>query len=73
MASGTGRAKIQAAYTRALQRNTWAAMVGIKPELAGTNPDFSTMSPKKVWAYIDGIEQSNGMDRVAIEAKTKAI
>jgi hypothetical protein len=73
MSSAKGRQKVQHAYTRFLQRNTWAAMVSIKPELQGNAPDFSTMSVRKVWAFLDKVEQENGMDRKEIERRTQAL
>jgi len=73
MSSATGRQKAQHAYARFLQRNTWAAMVSIKPDLEGTAPDFSAMSVRKVWAFLDKVEQENGMDRKEIERRTRAI
>ena len=48
-------------------------MVSIKPELQGNAPDFSTMSVRKVWAFLDKVEQENGMDRKEIERRTQAL
>lgn len=71
MASGTGRAKLQYSYTRWLQKNTWAAILEIKPELEKLNPDFHTMSIKKGWAFLDMIEKKFNIDRKLVEEKTR--
>jgi len=74
MSSGKGRAKLSHAYTRFLQRRTWAAMVRLLPDLSGIEvPDFNTVSTRKGWVFIDEIEKKYGMDRDEIERNTRAL
>lgn len=73
MPSSQGRQKVQSAYQRFLQKNTWAAICYLKPELQGTNPDFYEMSVKKVWDFIDRIIDENSMDQTEINKHTRFI
>jgi len=71
MSRAAGLRSIASAYARFLQKNQWAVIKQLRPDLS--DPEWDKLSINKAWKHIDVVCEKEGIDGAYVRENCRAL